>query len=116
MAIRAIRCVDAAIFLHHNGLLLMSLPTLNQALHLFIFVINVVHDLLRELFKSIDKVVGAVCLVYLSELRHFLLTNARDDARLGLHISVAVHGYLLTLASVPQTSGEARLSLVGVIV
>ena len=94
----------------------MTLPTLNQALHLFIFVINVVHDLLRELFKSIDKVVGAVCLVYLSELRHFLLTNARDDARLGLHISVAVHGYLLTLASVPQTSGEAWLSLVGVIV
>ena len=89
---------------------------MNQALHLLIFVINVVNDLLRELFKSINEVVGTVCLVYLSEFRHFLFTNARNDARLGLHISVAVQGYLLTLANVPQTSGEARLSLVRVIV
>ena len=54
----------------------MALPALDEALHLLVLVIDVVFNLLRELFESVDKVVGAVRLVDLRELGHFLIAHA----------------------------------------
>ena len=62
----------------------MALPALDEALHLLVLVIDVVFNLLRELFESVDKVVGAVRLVDLGELGHFLIAHAREHARIRL--------------------------------